>query len=198
MGNRITLGASWFIRSVHPMYPQEAQMQDPTNPGGDWQQVPTTPGTPADPVAPPASSAGYPPPQGGYQQPPNYPPQGPPPGYAQGSGLSSTAAAAISYLTFIPAVIFLIIDPYKRDPFVRFHAIQSIGLNVVGFAIGIALSILAATMYGMGMGIMVILIRSVIDLLLFVAWLMCIIQASQGKWFKLPGIGDFALRQAQG
>jgi uncharacterized membrane protein len=34
-------------------------------------------------------------------------------------------------------------------------------------------------------------------LLLFVAWLIAIIQAAQGKWFKLPIIGDYAMRQSQ-
>jgi uncharacterized membrane protein len=165
-------------------------MSDPTNPNGDWQQVPTTPSDPAASNLPPNPGAGYPP--------PNYPPQQPPPGYApQAGGLSSNSAAAISYLTFIPAIIFLVMDPYKRDPFVRFHSIQSIALNVVGFAIGLAFFVLATAMYSMGMGLMVTLIHGVIDLILFVGWLMAIIQASQGKWFKLPIIGDFSMKQSQ-
>jgi len=176
-------------------------MQDPTNPGNNWQQVPNTPNDPNTPVPPVAGQAytppdpNYPPP--GYQAPPNYPPQGPPPGYAQGSGLSSTAAAAISYLTFIPAVIFLVLDPYKRDPFIRFHAFQSIGLNVVGFALGIAFAFLFVAMHLVGMWMIIALIRGLVDLLLFVAWLMAIIQAAQGKWFKLPIIGDFAMNQSR-
>ena len=40
------------------------------------------------------------------------------------SGLSDNAAAGIAYITIIPAIVFLIIEPFKRSPFVRFHAWQ--------------------------------------------------------------------------
>src|ERR1041384_6724356 len=36
----------------------------------------------------------------------------------------------IAYLTFIPAVILLLIEPYNRNKFVRFHAWQEIWLSV--------------------------------------------------------------------
>ena len=46
-------------------------------------------------------------------------------------GLSPTAAGALSYLAgFITGIIFLVIDPFKTDRFVRFHAFQSIFFNV--------------------------------------------------------------------
>jgi uncharacterized membrane protein len=175
-------------------------MSDPTNPSGDWQQVPSTPPDPSN--VPPASAAGYPPPpQGGYQPPPNYPPQGPP-GYApQAAGLSSTSAAAISYLTFIPAVIFLVMDPYKRDPFVRFHAIQCIALTVVWFVVAMVMSMLAGMMLfangGFGTLSLFGLLYWCVRLVVFIVWLICIVSASQGKWFKLPVIGDIAMKMSQ-
>ena len=110
--------------------------------------------------------------------------------------MSPTSVAAISYLTFIPAVIFLLIEPYKQIPFVRFHAIQSIALNVVAFAISIVFIFLFLMMHMAGMGLLVGIVHMCIRLLLFIAWLICIIQASQGKWFKLPILGDIALKQS--
>src|ERR1700744_5243793 len=120
-------------------------MSDPSNPN-DWQQVPGTPPNAASQGYPPPAQgypppqAAYPPPDAGYPPPPTgYPPQQPPP---QATPMSPTSVAAISYLTFIPALIFLLIEPYKQIPFVRFHAIQSIALNIVWFAFSIIFVIL--------------------------------------------------------
>jgi uncharacterized membrane protein len=40
-------------------------------------------------------------------------------------------------------------------------------------------------------------INLLIGLGFFIAWLMAIVKASKGEWFKLPVIGDFAMKQAQ-
>ena len=53
-------------------------------------------------------------------------PPRPPAGAASGS-LSSNMAGALSYLLGpITGIIFLVLEPYNRDRFVRFHAFQSI------------------------------------------------------------------------
>jgi uncharacterized membrane protein len=111
------------------------------------------------------------------------------------SGLSDNAAGAIAYITFVPAIVFLVLPPYNATPYVRFHAWQSIFLNVAAFAIDIALAIvLAITMafapfgyYGFGH-----LIWLLIDLVWFIIWLVCVLQAVNGKRFKLPIIGALA------
>src|SRR5215467_3279396 len=60
---------------------------------------------------------------------------------AQQGGLSENAAGAIAYITIIPAIIFLVMDPYNRSSFIRFHAWQSIffGITVavVHFVLGV-------------------------------------------------------------
>jgi uncharacterized membrane protein len=165
-------------------------MSDPSNPNGGWQDVPNTSPDPAASNVPPA---------GAYQAPPNYPPQQPPPGYAQpaAAGLSSNGAAAISYLTFVPAIIFLVMDPYKRDPFVRFHAIQCLALTVLWVVVGIVLTIVAIPFALGGMYLMFHLLHELVSLAFVIIWLICIINAAQGKWFKIPVIGDFALKQSK-
>jgi len=102
------------------------------------------------------------------------------------SGLSDSAAGALAYVTIIPSVIFLLIDPYKDKPFVKFHAIQCLGLAVVGFCIGIlnVIPILGQIIFLVGW------------LCLFVCWVICVIKASQGGAFKLPVIGNFAASQS--
>ncbi|PYQ37482.1 MAG: hypothetical protein DMG99_20935, partial [Acidobacteria bacterium] len=43
------------------------------------------------------------------------------------SGLTPNLAGALAYiLGLITGVLFLVLEPYKRDPFVRFHAMQSV------------------------------------------------------------------------
>src|ERR1700679_2243912 len=62
------------------------------------------------------------------------------------SGLSENSAGGLAYLTFIPAIIFLVMEPYNRNPFIKFHAWQSILLTgawvawvIVRVILGIAL-----------------------------------------------------------
>ncbi len=47
-------------------------------------------------------------------------------------------AAVISYATIIPAAAFLYLEPYRRNRFVRFHAVQHLLLfgAAVAFAVG--------------------------------------------------------------
>ena len=102
------------------------------------------------------------------------------------SGLSDNAAGGLSYVTIIPAIAFLVIEPYKRSSFVRFHAWQSIFLGIGAFAISVigVIPILGWIIFAVGM------------LVLFVAWIIAIIKAFGGERFKLPFIGDLAEKQA--
>jgi uncharacterized membrane protein len=126
----------------------------------------------------------------------------PPPTYAAqpvvaGSGLSENAAAALAYVTVIPAIIFLVTEPYNKIRFVRFHSFQSIGLCIVWFALWIVLTFLQMALHLIPLiGLLFIFVQLLISLCMFVAWLIVIMKASRGEWYKLPFIGDFAERQA--
>ena len=127
----------------------------------------------------------------------------PPPAYAvppaaARSGLSANAAAAIAYLTIIPAIIFLIIEPYNRIPFVRFHSWQSVGFCVAAFVLQVIVTIMETMAHFIrGTALLFSLIHLAIGLGLFVVWLFVIVKASKGEWYKLPLIGDFAEKQAR-
>jgi uncharacterized membrane protein len=107
--------------------------------------------------------------------------------------LSNTAAAAISYLTFIPAVIFLVVAPYNRDRFVRFHAWQSIALWVVWAGVKIIFAIFAFAGLHLLLWGLWTLIALAIWLILFIFGLIALIKASQGQWYKIPVVGDLAV-----
>ena len=130
---------------------------------------------------------GYTPePPSAYTSDPGY--TAPPPPISQtGSGLSDNAAGAIAYLTIIPAIIFLVLEPYNRRPFVRFHAFQSLALAVVWFATSL-LTVIPVLGW---------IIEAVVFLLLFIAWIFCIFKASQGVRYKLPILGDIVENMAR-
>ena len=106
------------------------------------------------------------------------------------SGLSDDAASGLAYLTFIPAIIFLVVAPYNTNPKIKFHSWQSIFLAGVWICVWIINSVLAVIPF-IGWAIALFL-----GLGMFVLWLVTMIQAFQGKRFVIPVIGNFAAKQA--
>ncbi len=143
----------------------------------------------AAPAGAPATPAGYAPVGGSsYAAPAAAPAAG---------GLSETAAAAISYITIIPAIIFLVIEPYNRMRLVKFHAIQCIALHVAWIAVWMATMILSVVLHFIPLvGVLFFFLYMAIAIGFFIAWLLCILKASKGEFYKLPVIGDFAAKQA--
>lgn len=113
------------------------------------------------------------------------------------SGLTDNAAGAIAYITFVPAIVFLVLPPYNASPYVRFHAWQSIFLNVAAVIISIALSFLMVFFMFFG-AFFLLAVSRLIWLLWFVLWLVCVLKALNGQRFKVPIIGDLAAKQAGG
>jgi uncharacterized membrane protein len=111
------------------------------------------------------------------------------------SGLSDNAAAGIAYLTFIPAIIFLVVAPYNRISLVRFHAWQSIFLNIAAFVINVGLSVVMGIAFTFS-PFLHLALWPLIDLFWFVVWVLCLINAFNGKRFALPVIGALAEQQA--
>lgn len=114
------------------------------------------------------------------------------------SGLTSNLAAALSYLLgFITGIIFLVMEPYKRDRFVRFHAMQSIFFCIAAIAFDIAWSILVDILTDISAWTAVVLtpIGLVISLGFFVMWLFLMYQAYGHKEFHIPVIGAMAAKQ---
>lgn len=89
------------------------------------------------------------------------------------TGLSSNVAAALAYF-FITAIIFLVMEQYKKDKFVRFHSFQAIAFFIASFVVRIVWSMIVSlgflsfgflfTIFGM-VGIL-------ISLAIFIYWLL--------------------------
>lgn len=129
------------------------------------------------------------------------PPPPPAPQYqtsASAAGMSSNVAGALAYLLgLITGIIFLVMDPYKNDRFVRFHAFQSIFCSVFMIIFSIVWGIIAGMMiFSIGLFGIFSLISTLIHLAFFVLWLFLMFKAYNKEMFKIPVIGDLAEKQA--
>ncbi len=109
------------------------------------------------------------------------------------SGLSDNAAGGLAYVTIIPAIIFLIIEPFNKNPYVRFHSWQSIFLAIAWFAADIVLVIIGMMPV---IRMINIILWPVVALAFFILWLVVMINAFNGKRFTVPVIGNLAEKQA--
>jgi uncharacterized membrane protein len=185
------------------------QGQDPNQPGQYGGYAPPSQPQPPNPYGDPQSGYGQ---QGGYgQQPGGYQQPGyqQPGGYQQGPygtppygaqspsgptsmGLQPNIAAGLSYvLGWVTGLIFFLVE--KQNRFVRFHAMQSIlffgGLTVVQ----IILNVIGNFPF---VGIFTGLIGVAVGIIGLVGYIVLLINAFQGKYFKLPIIGDYAEKYA--
>ena len=104
--------------------------------------------------------------------------------------------AALAYITFIPAIVFVLIEPFKRNRFVRFHSFQSIFLAVATVLVGIVMRILYAVLVLIPvLGYLLAWLAIAVGVLGWVIlWLVLLVKALQGETFRLPWIGSLAER----
>lgn len=110
-------------------------------------------------------------------------------------GMSNNAAGAFAYFTFVPAVIFLLVPPYNANPYVRFHAWQSLMLNVSVVLISTLLSFVLVIFLIFDSALLVVFKR-LVWLGWFVLWLTCVLKAMNGQRFRLPILGSVAEHQS--
>jgi uncharacterized membrane protein len=115
-------------------------------------------------------------------------------------GIAFNIAGLLCYIHWpVACAFFLIVAPYNRDKFVRFHAFQAVFLGVAGIGMAIALLVmttilslipvvgwilgsLAWTLFALGLIGLVIL-------LMYKAYL--------GVQYRIPLIGEMAAQQAE-
>jgi uncharacterized membrane protein len=104
------------------------------------------------------------------------------------SGMQSNIAAMLSYIVII-AIVFLIVEPFKNDKFVRFHAFQSIFYWIAV----IVIFMLIGMLFPLSMWI---LLYWPLRLLSVIGMVLLMVKAYNNEKFKLPFIGDLAEKQA--
>lgn len=117
---------------------------------------------------------------------------------AANSGLASNLAGALAYvLGLITGIVFLVLEPYKHDRFVRFHAMQSILFCVAAIAFSIFWHILVSIMMSISgyTAMALVPIGLLISLSFFALWLFLMYQAYSQREFRIPFIGAIAAKQ---
>jgi uncharacterized membrane protein len=128
--------------------------------------------------------------QPGYQQ-PGYQ-AGPAPAAVPGAMADNVASALCYVLGLLTGIIFLVIAPYNQNRTVRFHAFQSIFLNVAWIAFWIVINVVFSMLHFFTL----LFLSPLIGLAFFVLWIYMLISAYQGKKVMLPVIGALAEQQA--
>lgn len=105
---------------------------------------------------------------------------------ANSGGLDPKVAGLLAYL-FVPAIVFLLIEPYNKDKTIRFHSFQGLFLGLTSIAGQIVLSVIPIIGW---------IIIPFFTLGVFVLAIVCAVKAYQGSKFKLPILGDLAEKQA--
>ncbi len=129
--------------------------------------------------------------------------QNPPPAPAgkSSTGLDENIAALLAYVFgWISGLIFFLIE--KDSKLVRFHAMQAILFNVCVIVLAIAIWIVVVVIAVIGsqisdvIGSLVTIVAGLLWFILsigiLIAWVLCLVRAYQGQYFKLPIIGNFA------
>ena len=114
-------------------------------------------------------------------------------------GMDANVAAGLSYLfSIIGGLIFYFGE--KQNRFVRFHAMQSILFNAFWIVLFIVLftvqSFLYATVILIPVGFVFTCLTILLPLALLAVWIVLMVYAFQGKYFKLPVLGDYAEKYA--
>jgi uncharacterized membrane protein len=129
--------------------------------------------------------------QPGYQQPygQQQNPYGAPGANGSTMSLEPNIAAGLSYIFgWVTGLIFFLLE--KQNRFVRFHAMQSIILSATFTVFWIFINILSVVVP------FISVLGTLVGLGMFVLVIILLVNAFQGKYFKLPVIGDYAERYA--
>lgn len=103
------------------------------------------------------------------------------------TGMDENVASLLTYvLGLVTGILFLVIE--KDSKLVRFHAFQSILISAVFIILNMILGFVPIIGW---------LISLLLSPVAFILWLVLLYQAFQGKWFKLPLIGDYAEEQSK-
>jgi uncharacterized membrane protein len=111
------------------------------------------------------------------------------PSHSAAPVVADNIASALCYLLLgVTGVLLLYLEPYGRNPRVRFHAFQSIFVNLAIIVFWMAISFTGKRL--------ALLVSPVFLLFCLVLWLVLITTAWQNERLVLPVIGPMAEKQA--
>ena len=118
---------------------------------------------------------------------------------ASTGGMTDNVAGMLAYITIIPAIIFLVMEPYNKNRFVRFHAFQNLFFctwrgSSIWIAFASSLPFCRSSRLARPSDYVFRWLALVVGF--FIIWIILLLKANQGQMWKLPVIGDLAEKQA--
>ncbi|MGH7935185.1 MAG: DUF4870 domain-containing protein [Candidatus Binataceae bacterium] len=100
--------------------------------------------------------------------------------------------AALSYLLgFVTGIIFLFLEPYSKDDFVRFHARQSIAFSIGWIAVNIILSVFIAILPHV-LAVVIAIILDLFNIAAAIFWVILMYKAYMGERYRIPELSNWA------
>ncbi len=114
------------------------------------------------------------------------------------TGLSANVAGLLCYvLGWVTGIVFVVLE--KKSGFVKFHAWQSIMTFGVLTQVQLFLLLMggiAGATFAPGLWSFALVLTLIVGILMFVLWIILIVQAGTGKMWRVPIAGDWAEKQA--
>ena len=101
------------------------------------------------------------------------------------SAQNDNVMAAVATIPLVGLIIYFAMS--DASDFVKFYAKQSIGLLLIGIIITIVSFVIGFIPF---LGWIISLLLGILNLGLFIAWLVLLINALQGNRFRLPVVAD--------
>jgi uncharacterized membrane protein len=108
-----------------------------------------------------------------------------------GTPQNQVVAAATYLLGLVTGIIFLYLEPYDKDEFVRFHARQSIAFSIAWFVVNIVLSVFIAVL-PFALGRLLGGLQGLVNLGLAIMWIFLMYKAYIGERYRIPELADLA------
>ena len=99
---------------------------------------------------------------------------------------------------FITGIVFLVLAPYNQNRNIKFHAFQSIFLNIAWIAVWIVITIISVALHVIPVlgTIISILLHFCLWIFALILWLYMMFKTYNGEKIVLPVIGPMAEKQA--
>ena len=127
---------------------------------------------------------------------PPMPPMAPPVGGRPGpANDTSKIMAALSLLIWPVAVFAILAEPYKNEKFVKFHAIQGLGLGlaltIVSWILSSLFSMMFWTLSSLAFLGLISTLLWLVDLVIFIYLIMMAMKVYNGSYVEIPVVFGF-------
>jgi uncharacterized membrane protein len=116
-----------------------------------------------------------------------------------GAGMTDNLAGALCYLFgFITGILFLVLAPYNQNRNIRFHAFQSIFLNIAWVILWIVVSIVSLAFHAIPfLGVFIsMVLEFCLGIGALIVWLYMMFKTYNGEKVVIPVVGPMAEKQA--